>query len=210
MSSADVVFHLRRDDGRWSTDNIVLGPGEPGVSGHVLGIGDGHTGWNELPKFVDETLAGQPDPQVLADLIDEATASLVARVAALEAVPPPVIPPDLTAQLNALTARVAALEEAPPPEIPDGFEIIDLDAENKATYVLPLNALGVTNDGTAQLILGDGVKTVNEHIGNPFTPNATRMFASIQRNYAWSQGAVDAWNNGNNVLARIAALEGGG
>lgn len=59
MSRAEVEFRLRRDDGRWAVDNVVLAPGEPGISGHYLGIGDGHTGWNELPKFVDDTLVGE-------------------------------------------------------------------------------------------------------------------------------------------------------
>lgn len=192
MSRALVEFRLRRDDGSWSTNNTVLGPGEPGVSGHSLGIGDGHTGWNELPKYFDETLAGAPDPEVLAEAIDDYMVENVNPVIA------------------ALTARVLALEEAPPPVIPEGFEIIDLDAE-APTFVVPLLKLGVFLEGAvAQLILGDGVKTVTEHKGNVFTPNATRIFAPIQRNYGWAQGAVDAWNNGNNVLPRIAALEGGG
>jgi len=90
-----------------------------------------------------------------------------------------------------------------------GPGIVDLDAVNKATYVLPLNRLGVYIDGGLPLlILGDGVNTVNQHIGNPYSiGDQKRIFAPILRNYSWAQGAVDAWANGNNVLARIAALE---
>lgn len=58
MTYRVVEFRLRRDDGTWATKNTVLGPGEPGMSGHELGIGDGHTGWNDLPKFLDDTLVG--------------------------------------------------------------------------------------------------------------------------------------------------------
>lgn len=93
------------------------------------------------------------------------------------------------------------------PQGPPGPGIVDLDLVDKATYILPDGRLGMMDDG-AQLVLGDGIHTVNEHIGYAFTPGQTRIFASIARNYAWSQSAVDNWNNGNgNVLNRIAQLE---
>ena len=61
-----VRFKLRRDDGTFDDRNVVLAAGEPGVSGHVFGIGDGVTGWNDLPKFLDETLIGGAgaDPRI--------------------------------------------------------------------------------------------------------------------------------------------------
>ena len=59
MTVRNVTFRLRRDDGSWVANNTVLGPGEPGISGHYLAIGDGHTRWNDLYKFLDSSLVGE-------------------------------------------------------------------------------------------------------------------------------------------------------
>lgn len=180
-----VEFRLRRDDGRWSTDNTVLGPGEPGVSGHYLGIGDGHTGWNDLPKFIDETLIGAPDPGVIEAMIQDYVDANV-----IPLIPPAIADPD--PRLDALEAKV----------------MVDLDAVDQGTYILADGRLGMLDNG-AQIFLGNGVNTVTELIGDAFSPNQQRVFPSIQRGYAWAQGAAEAWGNGNNIIARLEALEGG-